>query len=157
MSRSDGLLGWQTITGLRNGLAYEVQVAPVNSVGAGAWTEMRGVPEAPQVGAPPPQPEGDQAFDVGTLGVRWEGTDPNGNFWGNNRTMDSCAGTYAFSGGERMDERRYAHFDRADRVCAYEFLSSSRTRCYEGRSFRRGGLSGAAVPPGRCWAARDVR
>ena len=24
------------------------------------------------------------------------------------------------SGGERIDERRYAHFDRADRVFAYE-------------------------------------
>ena len=29
------------------------------------------------------------------------------------------------SGGERIDERRYAHFDRADRVFAYEFLSVS--------------------------------
>lgn len=29
------------------------------------------------------------------------------------------------SGGERIDELRYAHFDRADRVFAYEFLSVS--------------------------------
>lgn len=29
------------------------------------------------------------------------------------------------SGGERIDERRYAHFDGADRVFAYEFLSVS--------------------------------
>ena len=29
------------------------------------------------------------------------------------------------SGGERIDERRYAHFDQADRVFAYEFLSVS--------------------------------
>ena len=29
------------------------------------------------------------------------------------------------SGGERIDERRYAHFDRGDRVFAYEFLSVS--------------------------------
>ncbi len=26
------------------------------------------------------------------------------------------------SGGARIDERRYAHFDQADRVFAYEFL-----------------------------------
>ena len=97
VSRSAGLLGWQTIARLRNGSAYEVQVASVNSVGAGAWTEARGVPEAPQVGAPPPQPQGAEAFDVGTLGVWWVGTDPNGKFWGNDRRMDSCAGTYAFT------------------------------------------------------------
>lgn len=30
------------------------------------------------------------------------------------------------SGGERIDERRYAHFDRADRLFAYEFLSVSK-------------------------------
>ena len=29
------------------------------------------------------------------------------------------------SGGERIDECRYAHFDRSDRVFAYEFLSVS--------------------------------
>ena len=28
-------------------------------------------------------------------------------------------------GGERIDERRYAHFDRVGRVFAYEFLSVS--------------------------------
>ena len=97
VSRSDGLTGWQTITGLRNGTTYEVQVASVNSVGAGAWTETRGVPEAPQVGEPPPQPRGDEAFDVGQLGVWWDGTDPNGRNWGNDRQMDSCAGTYSFT------------------------------------------------------------
>ena len=97
VSRSDGLTGWQTITGLRNGTTYEVQVASVNSVGAGAWTETRGVPEAPQVGEPPPQPRGDDAFDVGSLGVWWDGTDPNGRNWGNDRQMDSCAGTYSFT------------------------------------------------------------
>ena len=97
VSRPTGLLGWQTIAGLRNGSAYEVQVASVNSVGAGAWTETRGVPEAPQLGEPPPQPVGNEAFDVGQLGVWWEGTDPGGNFWGNDRQMDSCAGTYAFT------------------------------------------------------------
>ena len=97
VSRPTGLLGWQTLTGLRNAISYEVQVASVNNVGAGAWTETRGVPEAPQVGEPPPQPQGDDAFDVGGLGVWWEGTDPNGNLWGNERTMDSCAGTHAFT------------------------------------------------------------
>ena len=97
VSRPAGLLGWQTIAGLRNGRAYEVQVASVNSVGAGAWTETRGVPEAPQVGAPPPQPQGNEGFDVGSLGVWWVGTDPNGNFWGNDRQMDSCAGTHPFT------------------------------------------------------------
>ena len=97
VSRSAGLLRWQTIAALRNGSAYEVQVASVNSVGAGAWAETRGVPEAPQVGAPPPQPQGAEAFDVGSLGVWWVGTDPNGNFWGNDRQMDSCAGTHPFT------------------------------------------------------------
>ena len=29
------------------------------------------------------------------------------------------------SGGERIDERRYVHFDAADHVFAYEFLSVS--------------------------------
>ena len=65
VSRSDGLLGWQTITGLRNGTTYEVQVASVNSVGAGAWTGVRGAPQAPRVSEPPPQPRGNEAFDVG--------------------------------------------------------------------------------------------
>ena len=46
---------------------------------------------------PPPQPRGNEAFDVGTLGVFWEGRDPDGNFWGNDRQMDSCAGTYSFT------------------------------------------------------------
>ena len=62
VSRPTGLLGWQTIAGLRNGSAYEVQVASVNSVGAGAWTETRGVPEAPQLGEPPPQPVGNEGI-----------------------------------------------------------------------------------------------
>lgn len=30
------------------------------------------------------------------------------------------------SGGERIDEHRYAHFDRSDRLFAYEFLSVSK-------------------------------
>ena len=38
----------------------------------------------------------------------------------------------AESGGERMDERRYAQFDRADRVFAYEFLSVSAGVSLEG-------------------------
>ena len=36
------------------------------------------------------------------------------------------------SGGERLDERRYAHFDRADRVFAYEFLFVSAGVSLEG-------------------------
>ena len=72
-------------------------MASVNSVGADAWTEARGVPEAPQAGAPPQQPQGDDALDVGSLGVWWVSADPNGKFWGNDRRMDSCAGTYAFT------------------------------------------------------------
>ena len=97
VSRSDGLLRWQTVSGLRNGTTYEVQVASVNSVGAGAWTGIREAPQAPRVSEPPPQPAGNKAFDVGQLGVWWDGTDPNGRNWGNDRQMDSCAGTYSFT------------------------------------------------------------
>ena len=99
VSRPAGLLGWQTIAALRNGRAYEVRVASVNSVGAGAWAEARGVPQAPQAGAPPQQPQGDDALDVGSLGVWWVSADPNGKFWGNDRRMDSCAGTHPFTVG----------------------------------------------------------
>ena len=124
VSRSDGLLGWQTITGLRNGISYEVQVASVNSVGAGAWTGIRGAPQAPQVGEPPPEPEGDEAFDVGQLGVWWDGADPDGNNWGNDRQMDSCAGTYSFTviwDGPRRDRN-------AEKWAAHITLSGKRAR-----------------------------
>ena len=35
-------------------------------------------------------------------------------------------------GGERLDERRYAHFDQADHVFAYEFLFVSAGVALEG-------------------------
>ena len=97
VSRSDGLLRWQTVSGLRNGTTYEVQVASVNSVGVGAWTGVRGAPQAPRVDEPPPEPAGEEPFNVGTLNVWWTGVDPEGNQWGNLREMDSCAGTFSFT------------------------------------------------------------
>ena len=96
VSRSDGLLRWQTVSGLRNGTTYEVQVASVNSVGVGAWTGVRGAPQAPRVDEPPPEPAGEEPFNVGTLNVWWTGVDPEGNQWGNLREMSSCSGTFSF-------------------------------------------------------------
>ena len=96
VSRSDGLLRWQTVSGLRNGTTYDVQVASVNSVGAGAWTGARGAPQAPRVDGPPPEPVGEKPFNVGTLNVWWTGVDPEGNQWGNLREMSSCSGTFSF-------------------------------------------------------------
>ena len=92
-----------------------MQVPSVNSVGAGEWTGIRGTPQAPQVGEPPPEPAGDETFDVGQLGVWWEVHDPDGNNWGNDRQMDSCAGTYSFTviwdgpGRDRNAEEWAAH------------------------------------------------
>ena len=62
---NDDLSGRQVISGLANRTHYEVQVAAVNRVGAGAWASARATPQGPT--APPPDPEGDETFDVGTL------------------------------------------------------------------------------------------
>ena len=113
--QSANLARWQTISGLRNGRTYEVRVASVNRVGTGSYTGMTGTPEAPELGEPPPEPEGDEKFDVGALGVWWEGTDPNGDNWGNLREMDSCASTYRFTviwegpGSDRNAQEWAAH------------------------------------------------
>ena len=113
-SRSDASIQWQTITGLRNGLTYEVQVASVNRVGAGAWTSSRGTPQGEL--SKPPGPVGLKAFNVGSLNVWWLGTDPNGKHWGNLREMESCAGTYPFTviwagpEDDRSMEEWAAHF-----------------------------------------------
>ena len=114
VSRSDLSIQWQTITGLRNGLTYEVQVASVNRVGAGAWTSSRGTPQGEL--SKPPGPVGLKAFNVGSLNVWWLGTDPNGKHWGNLREMESCAGTYPFTviwagpEDDRSMEEWAAHF-----------------------------------------------
>ena len=76
-------LQWQTVSGLRNGTTYEVQVASVNRVGTGAYISKEGTPVAPKADQPPPEPEGEEPFNVGTLNVWWTGVDPEGNQWGN--------------------------------------------------------------------------
>ena len=155
VSRSDGLLGWQTISGLRNGTTYEVQVASVNKVGAGAWTGVRGAPQAPRVSEPPPQPRGNEAFDVGTLGVFWEGRDPDGNFWGNDRQMDSCAGTYSFTviwdgpEDDRNAEEWAAHITPSGQASGvtYSFRRSPDTQQLSWKSSDLGGVVPCRVPP----------
>ena len=54
-------------------------------------------------------------------------------------------------GGERLDERRYAHFDQADHVFAYEFLFVS-----AGRLARRHRRSGRLADPGAIDSIRQL-
>ena len=127
---------WQTISGLTNGRNYEVQVASANRIGTGAWTSAEGTPEAPEVGQAPPEPEGEEQFDVGRLAVWWDGTDPNGRNWGNERQMDSCAGTYSFTviwagpGEDRNAEEWAAHIATSGQANAptYSFRRSPDTQ-----------------------------
>ena len=127
---------WQTISGLTNGRNYEVQVASANRIGTGAWTSAEGTPEAPEVGQAPPEPAGEDQFDVGRLAVWWDGTDPNGRNWGNERQMDSCAGTYSFTviwagpGEDRNAEEWAAHIATSGQANAptYSFRRSPDTQ-----------------------------
>ena len=90
VSRSSGSLSTiQTITGLTNRRAYQVQVAAVNRIGTGAWASGPGTPQAPP---PPPEPEGDETFNVGRLGAYWADPDANGN----TLQKESCTGSEGF-------------------------------------------------------------
>ena len=103
---NDGLTLWEDITGLTNRRAYEVQVAAVNRMGTGAWASVKGTPQAPY--APPPGPEGDEAFDVGQLRIYW--LDPDADQT-NVLHRESCTGSEDFrvfwtgpDGNRRADE-----------------------------------------------------
>ena len=100
---NDGLTLWEDITGLTNRRAYEVQVAAVNRMGTGAWASVKGTPQAP-----PPGPEGDEAFEVGRLRIYW--LDPDADHT-NVLQRESCTGSEAFrafwtgpDGNRRADE-----------------------------------------------------
>ena len=86
-----GLRLREEITGLTNRSAYEVQVAAVNRMGTGAWASVKGTPQAPY--ALPPGPEGDEALDVGRLGVNWLHPAANGS---NVLKVQSCTGAEDF-------------------------------------------------------------
>ena len=86
-----GLRLWEEITGLTNRRAYEVQVAAVNRMGTGAWASVKGTPQAPY--ALPPGPEGDEALDLGRLGVNWLHPAANGS---NVLKVESCTGAEDF-------------------------------------------------------------
>ena len=86
-----GLRLWEDITELTNRRAYEVQVAAVNRMGTGAWASVKGTPQAPH--ALPPGPEGDEAFDLGRLGVNWLHPAANGS---NVLEVESCTGAEDF-------------------------------------------------------------
>ncbi len=86
-----GLRLREEITGLTNRSAYEVQVAAVNRIGTGAWASVKGTPQAPY--ALPPGPEGDEAFDLGRLGVNWLHPAANGS---NVLKVESCTGAEDF-------------------------------------------------------------
>ncbi len=103
---NDGLTLWEDITGLTNRRAYEVQVAAVSRMGPGAWASVKGTPQAPY--APPPGPEGDEAFDVGRLRIYW--LDPDADQT-NVLHRESCTGSEGFrvfwtgpDGNRRADE-----------------------------------------------------
>ena len=103
---NDGLTLWENLTGLTNRRAYEVQVAAVNRMGTGAWVSVKGTPQAPY--APPPGPEGDEAFEVGRLRIYW--LDPNADHT-NVLHRESCTGSAGFrafwngpDGNRRADE-----------------------------------------------------
>ena len=118
LSRSDDDLSENdSITGLTNRTHYELQVAAVNRVGAGAWASGKGTPQAPR--APEPNPPGVEAFDVGNLGVFW--LDSTGQYdhpdarSGNYLELESCDGDLHFlviwSGptGDRRADQWAAH------------------------------------------------
>ena len=86
-----GLRLREEITGLTNRSAYEVQVAAVNRMGTGAWASVKGTPQAPY--ALPPGPEGDEALDLGRLGVNWLHPAANGS---NVLKVESCTGAEDF-------------------------------------------------------------
>ena len=86
-----GLRLREEITGLTNRSAYEVQVAAVNRMGTGAWASVKGTPQAPY--APPPGPEGVEAFDLGRLGAYWLHPAANGS---NVLKVESCTGAEDF-------------------------------------------------------------
>ena len=88
---NDGLTLREDITGLTNRRAYEVQVAAVNRMGTGAWASVKGTPQVRY--APPPGPEGDEAFDLGRLGVNWLHPAANGS---NVLKVGSCTGAEDF-------------------------------------------------------------
>ena len=89
----DDLSHRQVISGLANRTHYEVQVAAVNRVGTGAWASARATPQGPT--APPPNPEGNETFDVGTLSTYW-----NKLFHPDARRnllqIESCSGSLTF-------------------------------------------------------------
>ena len=96
----------EDITGLTNRRAYEVQVAAVNRMGTGAWASVKGTPQAPY--APPPGPEGDEAFELGRLRIYW--LDPDADHT-NVLQRESCTGSAGFKafwtgpdGNRRADE-----------------------------------------------------
>ena len=56
----------------------------------GAWASARATPQGPP--APPPEPEGNETFDVGTLGVYWDHPDARRNLL----LIESCGGSLSF-------------------------------------------------------------
>ena len=102
---NDADSGRQVISELANRTHYEVQVAAVNRVGTGAWASAKATPQAPS--APPPGPTGDDAFNLGPLGLYWDHTDAEGG--GNLLQTESCTGTQGFLviwAGPDQDDRR---------------------------------------------------
>ena len=119
--------GRQVISDLANRTHYEVQVAAVNRVGTGAWASARATPQGPT--APPPEPEGDETSDVGTLSTYWDHPDARRNLL----QIESCSGSLSFRviwAGPAQDRRQAdewaAHVNTlggAGRV-SYSFSSS---------------------------------
>ena len=95
VSRNDELSQRETISGLTNRQAYEIQVAAVNRIGTSPWISGQGTPQPPWT--PPPGPEGAEPFDVGQLNVWWNGRDANGNQWGNYMEREVCTGAQPFT------------------------------------------------------------
>ena len=128
----DDLRRSQTITGLTNRRAYEVQVAAVNRIGTGAWASGKGTPQAPK--APPPEPAGDEAFDVGRLAAHW--TDLNADE--NLLRVESCTGSESFRviwagpGDDRRADQWAAHINTGGGAGAvsYSFRESGSSSGY---------------------------
>ena len=124
---NDDHSGRQEITGLANRTHYEVQVAAVNRVGAGAWASARATPQGPT--EQPPEPEGNETFDVGTLSTYWDHPDARRNLL----QIESCSSSLSFRviwAGPAQDRRQAdewaAHVNTrggAGRV-SYSFSSS---------------------------------